>query len=98
MGTVLVVDDDADVLTAARLLLKQAPYDVRTEANPENIPALLKKEDVDVILLDMNFTRDVTSGAEGFNWLSRIMEMDPSAVVILVTAFGDVQTAVRAIK
>ena len=62
------------------------------------IPALLSHESYDVILLDMNFTQDVTSGREGFYWLQKILEIDPSAVVVMITAYGDVEMAVRAIK
>jgi DNA-binding NtrC family response regulator len=98
LGTVLVVDDNEDVLLAAKLLLKQAPYTVHTEKNPESLPAILKNESVDVILLDMNYTRDVTSGTEGFHWLGKILEIDPLSVVILITAYGDIETAIRAIK
>ncbi|MBN1998103.1 response regulator, partial [candidate division KSB1 bacterium] len=97
-GTVLVVDDNQDILTAARLLLKQNQYTVHTEKAPDSIPTLLKHENYDIILLDMNFTSDATSGSEGFYWLERIMELDPSAVVILMTAYSDVDIAVRAMK
>ncbi|MBI2952593.1 sigma-54-dependent Fis family transcriptional regulator [bacterium] len=97
-GRILVVDDNEDILLAARLLLKPHVEQVRTEKDPQTISSLLKNERYDVILLDMNFTQDATSGAEGFHYLSRILEIDPSAVVILITAYGDVETAVRAIK
>jgi len=97
-GKILVVDDNEDLLLAARLFLKQHFLLVHTEQDPEKIPALLKNETYDVILLDMNFTLDATSGTEGFKWLERILQMDPSAVVILITAYGDVETAVRAVK
>ncbi|MBN2102690.1 sigma-54-dependent Fis family transcriptional regulator [bacterium] len=95
---ILIIDDDTDVLTAAKLLLKQVPYDVKTEKDPELIPAVLKNDSYDVILLDMNFTRDVTSGSEGFYWLEVILKIEPSAVVLMMTAFGDVDTAVKAMK
>jgi DNA-binding NtrC family response regulator len=98
LGTILVVDDDEDVLTAVKLLLKQASYVVLTEKNPSTLPSLLKNETFDIILLDMNFTRDVTSGIEGFYWLQKILEIDPSSIVILITAFGDIETAVKAVK
>jgi DNA-binding NtrC family response regulator len=98
LGTVLIVDDDEDVLTSVKLLLKQVPYAAYTEKNPEAISGILRNETVDVILLDMNFTRDVTSGTEGFHWLQKIMDLDPSAVVILMTAYGDIETAVKAVK
>jgi len=97
-GKILVVDDDEDVLQAARLFLKQHISQVHTEKDPDQIPSLLKNENYDVILLDMNFTKDVTSGMEGFHWLSKILEMDPSTVVVLITAYGDVDMAVRAVK
>ena len=95
---ILIVDDDRDVLLAARLFLKQHAERVDTEADPNQIPHLLQNEIYDVILLDMNFARDATSGKEGFHWLSRILEIDPAAVVILITAYGGVETAVQAIK
>lgn len=98
LGKILVIDDDEDVLLAARLFLKQHVALVHTEKNPELIPTLLKNETYDVILLDMNFTRDVSSGREGFMWLTKILELDPGAVVVLITAYGDVEMAVRAIK
>ena len=97
-GRILIVDDDEDVLRAAKLLLKQHVSLVHTEKEPKKIPSLLKQEDYHAILLDMNFTRDVSSGQEGFHWLDRILEIDPMAVVILVTAYGDVEMAVQAIK
>lgn len=97
-GKILVVDDDEDVLQAARLLLKKRAALVHTEKDPDQIPALLKNESYDVILLDMNFKQDVSSGREGFHWLYRILEIDPAAVVVMITAFGDVEMAVRAIK
>jgi two-component system response regulator HydG len=94
----LIVDDNEDILLAAKLLLKQHVGIVTTEKNPEMIPRLLNNESYDVIFLDMNFTRDMTSGQEGFFWLKKILEIDPLAVVILITAYGDVETAVRAVK
>jgi len=98
LGKILIVDDDPDVLTAARLLLKQHSALVHTERDPALLPGLLRNETYDIILLDMNFTRDVSSGKEGFFWLDRILEIDPASVVVLITAYGDVEMAVRAIK
>ncbi|MGD9290585.1 MAG: sigma-54 dependent transcriptional regulator [Desulfobacterales bacterium] len=97
-GNILVVDDNEDLLLAARLFLKQHFSLVHTEHDPEKIPSLLGNENYDVILLDMNFTMDATSGVEGFMWLDKILQLDPSAVVILITAFGDVEMAVKAVK
>ncbi len=97
-GNILVIDDDEDVLLAAKMFLKQHFLHVHTEKTPKMIPSLLKNEKYDVILLDMNFTKDVASGVEGFYWLDKILEIKPSAVVVLITAFGDVEMAVHAIK
>ncbi|MFC1853022.1 sigma-54-dependent transcriptional regulator, partial [candidate division CSSED10-310 bacterium] len=97
-GKFLIVDDDEDVLHAARLFLKQHVELVHIETDPEKIPPVLLNESYDAILLDMNFTCDVTSGQEGFYWLEKILSLDPSAVVIMITAYGDVDLAVRAIK
>jgi len=97
-GRILVVDDNEDLLHAAKMFLKRHFAQVDIEKNPESIPTILNNEQYDVILLDMNFTKDVSSGHEGFLWLERILEIDPSAVVVLITAYGDVQMAVRAIK
>lgn len=95
---ILIVDDDQDVLLAAKLFLKQHIKIVHTEKNPENIPNLLKNDNYDVVLLDMNFSRDATSGKEGFHWLNKIMEIDPAAVVIFITGYGDIELAVQGIK
>ena len=97
-GTVLVVDDDPDILQAARLLLKKHVSLVETTENPSEIPKLMKHTSYDVILLDMNFARGNNSGKEGFHWLEQIVSLDPSVAVIMITAFGDVETAVHAIK
>jgi len=97
-GRVIVVDDDEDVLKAARIFLKRHLDHIDTISNPRQIPAAIAESKYDVILLDMNFTRDVTSGQEGFRWLQRIREIDHDAVVVMITAFGDTETAVRAIK
>lgn len=97
-GRILIVDDNEDVLRAARMFLKRHFMHIDTETNPELLPTLLRNEPYDAILLDMNFTKDVSSGKEGFYWLDKILEIDPSATVVLITAYGDVDTAVRAIK
>jgi two-component system, NtrC family, response regulator HydG len=98
IGKILIIDDDEDVLLAAKMLLKKYAAEVLIEKNPKKIPFLLNDDVYDVILLDMNFSKDITSGKEGFYWLNQILEKDPSAVVILITAFGDVEMAVRALK
>lgn len=97
-GKILMIDDDEDVLLAAKMLLKKYNYHVIIEKNPNKIPFLLNNDSYDVILLDMNFSKDTTSGKEGFEWLGQIKQRDPQAVVIMITAFGDVEMAVRALK
>jgi DNA-binding NtrC family response regulator len=97
-GKILIIDDDEDVLFSARLLLKRHYSIVRIEKNPENIPDILNIEHYDVILLDMNFSGDATSGTEGFNWLKKILELDPAAIVVLITAYGNIEMAIKAIK
>src|ERR1700746_1180717 len=97
-GKILIVDDNEDLLKAAKIFLKRHFSQVDIEKNPESIPTLMANEDYDVILLDMNFTKDVSSGSEGYYWLQKILDIDPSSVVVLITAYGDVQMAVKAIK
>jgi len=97
-GKILMVDDNEDLLKAARMFLKRHFLQVDTEKNPESIPDILHNESYDVIMLDMNFTKDVSSGHEGFLWLDKILRIDPAAVVVLITAYGGVDIAVKAIK
>ncbi|MEP4533547.1 MAG: sigma-54 dependent transcriptional regulator [Cyclobacteriaceae bacterium] len=98
LGKILIIDDDEDVLLAAKMLLKKHAREVLIEKNPKKIPFLLNNDTYDLILLDMNFSKDITSGKEGFYWLEQILDKDPQAVVVLITAFGDVEMAVRALK
>ncbi len=97
-GKILAIDDNEDILFSLKLLLKNHVETIHTEINPDRIPGLLEQGNFDVILLDMNFTRDMIGGQEGFYWLKKILELDPSAVVIFITAYGDVERAVKAIK
>ncbi len=94
----LIIDDDEDVLLAARLFLKQHIKVVHTDKDPSQIPSLLKNQQYDMVLLDMNFSRDATSGKEGFYWLNKILEMDPAIAVVLITAYGDIELAVQGIQ
>ncbi len=94
----LVVDDDEDVLTAARLLLTQHFEQVLTCSDPQEIDRHMGEQLIDVFLLDMNFAIGSNTGAEGLRWLGRILESDSNAVVVLMTAFADVNTAVRAMR
>ncbi|MEO6902701.1 MAG: sigma-54 dependent transcriptional regulator [Bacteroidia bacterium] len=97
-AAVLVIDDDLDVLTAVRLLLKSETKTVITEKNPENVPALLAAHQFDVILLDMNFKSSIHTGNEGFYWLNKIKKLKSEAAVIMITAYGDIDMAVRSLK
>ncbi|MEH6385951.1 MAG: sigma-54 dependent transcriptional regulator [Colwellia sp.] len=97
-GRVLVVDDNLDILTSSRLLLKKHYSLVKTTDDPHQIEELLGQFDFDVIVLDMNFTQDALSGQEGFHWLKTILLINPSIVVIMMTAYGDIKLAVDAIK
>lgn len=98
MSKVLVVDDNEDILLAIKLLLKPFASVIITEKNPDKINSLLEGQSFDLIFLDMNYSKDTTSGLEGFYWLKEILKLDPKAVVILITAYGDIDTAVKAIK
>jgi two-component system response regulator HydG len=95
---VLVVDDDPDVLTAVKLLLKTEAAEVITEKNPENLNWLLQRNPVDLVLLDMNFNSAINTGNEGIYWLRKIKEWKPNVCVIMITAYGDIDLAVRSLK
>ena len=96
--SILIIDDDVDILNAAKLLLKRHFQKVEIEKNPDKIPYLLNNFTFDIILLDMNFSRDVNTGNEGFFWLDFILDKKKNQKVILFTAFGGIEMAVRAIK
>jgi DNA-binding NtrC family response regulator len=95
---ILIVDDDRDILETARMFLKLEFSHVQIEDNPQKIPFLVTNNDYDVILLDMNFKMGVNDGEEGFHWLQEILKIDSQAVVILITAYGEVDLAVKAMK
>ena len=97
-ASVLVIDDDVDVLTAVRLLLRPEVKEIVTEKNPENIRSLLAKYELDVILLDMNFNSSINTGNEGIFWLKKIRELKPAICVIMITAYGDIDLAIRSLK
>jgi DNA-binding NtrC family response regulator len=97
-ASILVIDDDVDVLTAVRLLLKPEVKLIVIEKNPENINQLLSKQEFDVILLDMNFKSSINTGNEGIYWLKKIKESRSQAAVIMITAYGDIDLAIRSLK
>ncbi len=95
---VLAVDDDPDVLIAVRMLLKNEVQKIVVEKNPENIPALLKEQNFDLLLLDMNFKSSINTGNEGLFWLKRVKDLKPALQVIMITAYADIDLAVRSLK
>jgi DNA-binding NtrC family response regulator len=95
---ILIVDDDAEVLLAAELVLKRRFATVVTACTPASIELLLSRHSFDVILLDMNFTAGATSGDEGIHWLKTSLRLAPDARVVLMTAYGGVDEAVRAMR
>ncbi|HEY4197885.1 MAG TPA: sigma-54 dependent transcriptional regulator, partial [Mucilaginibacter sp.] len=97
-ANILIVDDDLDVLTAVKLLLKTEAQEVITEKNPENLNSLLQRNQVDLVLLDMNFNSAINTGNEGLYWLKKIKEWKPNICVIMITAYGDIDLAVRSLK
>ncbi len=97
-GKILVIDDDRDILLTTRVVLKKQFGLIKTEADPEMILQQLENELFDIILLDMNFSAGATSGKEGMKWLREIRKKDESAHVIMMTAYGDIDLAVKAMK
>ncbi len=97
-GRILIVDDDEDILIAGKLLLKREFTSVSTCNVPEHIPDFLTGQNFDAILLDMNFGPGESSGAQGFYWLKKILEIKPNSVIIMITAHGGVDVAVEAMK
>ena len=97
-GRVLVADDQADVLNALRLLLGGEGYDVTTATSPRELVTALEGADYDVALIDLNYTRDTTSGQEGFALLDRIKAIDPTLPVLVMTGWGSVSGAVEAMR
>lgn len=97
-ASILIADDNPGVLSAGKLFLKRHFSEVETTRDPESIPGLLRERRFDIVLLDMNFNRTKNTGEEGLYWLTQIRETDPSVVVVLITAYGDVELAVQAIR
>src|SRR5689334_14598423 len=97
-GQILIVDDDAEVLLAAELVLKRQFPKVVTASTPAAIESMLARQRFDVILLDMNFTTGATSGEEGIHWLKVAQRLAPDSKVVLMTAYGGVDEAVNAIR
>jgi DNA-binding NtrC family response regulator len=98
IGKILIVDDNTQILNSLKILLKPDFEEITTVKNPNQVPALLYASDYDIILLDMNFQSGDNSGNEGIYWLREIQKQDSLAVVIMITAYGDIDLAVKAIK
>src|SRR5215468_7283927 len=95
---VLIADDQSDVLEALRLLLKAEGFVLETASSPAGVLAAVEAREFDVALIDLNYTRDTTSGEEGLNLLSRIQAIDPTLPVVVMTAWGSVEVAVEAMR
>ena len=95
---VLIADDQSDVLEALRLLLKGEGFQLETASSPAGVLAAVEAREFDVALIDLNYTRDTTSGEEGLNLLSRIQAIDPTLPVVVMTAWGSVEVAVEAMR
>lgn len=97
-GKILIVDDNEDVLFALNLLLEPYVEKIKVTTSPSRIEFFMDTFSPDVILLDMNFSRDASSGQEGLDWLEKILRKDPQAVVLFITAYSDTEKAVKAIR
>ena len=97
-GRILIVDDNEEILISLKLFLSNHFEIVDVEKNPNIIPEIIQRQSYDVIILDMNFSAGINSGNEGIYWLRKILEYDPLATVLFITAYGDIEMAVNAIK
>ena len=97
-GTILIVDDNAAILTAMRYLLDDTFENVLTLERPDDILKLMTQQSIDIVLLDMNFTLGVNSGQEGLFWIRTIRKQHPETPVVLLTAYADVSLAVKGLK
>ncbi len=97
-GKILIVDDNEELLIALKMILTPHFAEIITEKNPNRIPSLLEKNSYDIVLLDMNFHAGVNTGNEGIFWMNKIFERDPSSTIVFITAFGDIELAVKAMK
>jgi len=98
MPRILIADDQTDVLAALRLLFKSEPFEVQTASSPAGVLKAIDSQELDVVLIDLNYARDTTSGSEGLDLLSRIRVVDPTLPVVVMTAWGSVDLAVEAMR
>ena len=94
----LIADDDSDILTALRLLLKNDGYEPETVSSPAAVLEAIERAQFDVVLIDLNYARDTTSGREGIDLISRIHALDPSLPIVVMTAWATVDLAVEAMR
>lgn len=97
-ASILIIDDDQDVLTALRLLLKPFVSEIVVEKHPSQLVSILSNQRFDLVILDMNFNGLINTGNEGIFWLKKIKDITPSTDVILITAYGDINLAIRSLK
>lgn len=97
-GTIVVVDDNPAILTALKICLDSTFERVITLASPDSLPATLQQEKASIVLMDMNFTLGMNSGQEGLTWLRTLRHLHPQLPVVLITAYADVQLAVKCLK
>jgi DNA-binding NtrC family response regulator len=97
-ASVLIIDDEEDILLTLKLLLKQHADQVFTESNPYHLPRLLREYQPDVVLLDMNFKKGDTSGEAGLEWLKKIKALRPATQVVMITAYGETDKVVATLK
>jgi DNA-binding NtrC family response regulator len=97
-GKILIVDDDKIILRSLKILLEDEFTEIKTISNPNLILSEYQKENFDVVLLDMNFSAGLNTGNEGIFWLNEILKIDEHSIVILITAYGDVDLVVKAMK
>ena len=97
-GTIVIVDDNPAILTALRICLDGTFERVITLASPDSLPATLQQEKASIVLMDMNFTLGMNTGQEGLTWLRTLRHLHPQLPVVLITAYADVQLAVKCLK
>ena len=97
-GNILIVDDNKSILSTLEILLSPVFQTVTTLSNPNQISSELSQKDYNLVILDMNFQSGVNTGNEGIYWLGRIMESNPEVSVVMITAYGDIDIAVKALK
>ncbi|HPF04280.1 MAG TPA: response regulator, partial [Bacteroidales bacterium] len=97
-GNILIVDDNKSILSALEILLVPEFHTITTLSDPNQILSELSKKEYNLVILDMNFNAGVNTGNEGIYWLGRIKEIHPEISVVMITAFGDIELAVKALK